>query len=91
VPGGPYETCWQAHADVAEVYERSRRSSGLDTLGAMNLTCLRDVCGRAGVTLSGFDHEILAWLSGCEPETCVVVAGLIARALAAGRAGRCRP
>ena len=39
----------------------------------------------AGVELGAFDRRVLAWLSGWEPETAVVIAGLITRAHAAGR------
>ena len=44
-------------------------------------------CGlhRGGVSLGAFDRTILAWLSGFEPETAAVIAGLITRAHQAGR------
>jgi hypothetical protein len=80
-PGGQYETWRQAHADVAEVYEQSRRSSRRGVMGEANLARLRDGCERAGVTLGALDDRVLAWLAGYEPETC-----------AAGRSsGPCQP
>ena len=45
-----------------------------------------DACTAAGVELGAFDRRVLAWLSGWEPETCAVIAGLVTRAYAAGRA-----
>ena len=51
------------------------------------LTCamLVNACVMAGVELGAFDRRVLAWLSGWEPESAVVIAGLITRAHAAGR------
>ena len=40
-------------------------------------------CGAVGVELGACDRRIVAWLSGWEPQTCAVVAGLIDRARAA--------
>ncbi len=41
---------------------------------------LEDACRAAGVTLGSYDHAILLWLSGWEPSTVAVIAGLITRA-----------
>ena len=42
----------------------------------------------ARVELGAYDHRILAWLSGWEPQVCAVVAGMILRAYAAGCASQ---
>ena len=47
---------------------------------------LVDACTMSGVELGAFDRRVLSWLSGYEGETAVVIAGLITRAHAAGRA-----
>jgi hypothetical protein len=47
---------------------------------------LEDACGAAGVTLGAYDQRILFWLAGWEPQVVAVMASLIARAHAAGRA-----
>jgi hypothetical protein len=86
VPSGPYETEQHARADVAGVYEQSRRSMRQGVLAEGNHAYLAGACQRAGVVLGAFDARILAWLANYEPETCAVVAGLITRAYAAGRA-----
>jgi len=94
VPTGPYETQQQVRADVADVYEHSRRSAVRGVLAEANLAYLADVCERAGVRVGVFDARILTWLANWEPETCAVVAGLITRAQAAetsGTAKRSRP
>lgn len=40
--------------------------------------------------LGAFDDRILSWLANWEPETCAVVAGLIARPYASGAASVAR-
>jgi len=52
-----------------------------------NLARLRVTCERAGVGMGAFDARILAWLAEYEPETCVVIAGLVSRAYASAAAG----
>jgi hypothetical protein len=37
------------------------------------------------VYLGAYDHRIIEWLTGWEPSTCAVIAGLISRAHAAGQ------
>jgi hypothetical protein len=51
-----------------------------------NLAMLRQACEAAGVQLGAYDSSIMAWLAGWEPQTCAVIAALLSRALAAGRA-----
>jgi hypothetical protein len=83
-PGGPYETEQQTRADVACVYEQSRRSTLRDALAEANYAYLINACERAGVELGRYDARILTWLANWEPETCAVVAGLICRSHAVG-------
>ncbi len=45
---------------------------------------LISACVAASVELGAYDRRILLWLAGWEPETCVVVAGVITRAHEAG-------
>jgi hypothetical protein len=84
-PSGPYETERQARADVAGVYEQSRRSVRPGALAEANHALLREACERADLVLGVFDARIVAWLAGWEPATCAVVVRLIARAYVAGR------
>lgn len=51
-PGGPYETEQQARADMACVYEQSRRSAVRGALAEANYAYLMAACERAGVTRS---------------------------------------
>lgn len=67
-PLGPFETEQQAR---------------MAALAAPDPMLIR-ACEAAGVTLGAYDERILAWLSGWELSTCAVVAGLVARAYAAG-------
>jgi len=57
--------------------------AGPGSAGCLNHALLESACAQAGVALGAFDHRILSWLSGHEPETAVTVAGWIARAHAA--------
>lgn len=45
-----------------------------------NEFALLDACARAGVQLGEYDRRIITWLSGWEPQTCAVIAGIILRA-----------
>ena len=89
---GPFESEAEARElpAVRAVYTAFRALTGPAVVGGMNApnrTMLEDACSAAGVQLGAFDRRILTWLAGYEPETCAVVAGLIARAAAAARAG----
>lgn len=84
---GPYETEGAA-AHAARTAGGPLRD-GFSILSAgQNRQLLTQACDSAGVTLGLYDERILEWLSGFEDSTCGVVAGLIARAHAAGRAAR---
>jgi hypothetical protein len=79
----PYETERQA-ADAARHIYNSPPGTG--AWGAGNLQLLEDACRAAGVQLGAYDYRILVWLTGWEPTTCAVIAGLITRAHEAGKA-----
>jgi|SRR5579875_3080380 len=84
---GPLETLRQAR-DVPAVratYDAAHASPRRGVLGERNAAMLDEACRAAGIRRGAWDYRILAWLAGWEPETCVVVAGLIQRAHQAGR------
>jgi hypothetical protein len=88
---GPYETERQARAVVAHIYDAAHASSRRGVLAEENYLLLFRACEAAGIELgspASYDRRILAWLAGFEPETCAVVAGLIARAHPAAPAER---
>ena len=79
---GPYETERQAADAARHIYD-----SPADTAAwaLANYDLLYAACVDAGVVLGDYDAQILRWLAGYEPTMCAVVAGLIARAHAAGQ------
>lgn len=77
VGSGPYETERQAAAAVRHIYDRP---PGTGAWGDGNHRLMEDACTAAGVQLGAYDHRILVWLTGWEPTTCAVIAGLITRA-----------
>jgi hypothetical protein len=82
---GPFETEREARAAAHEVV---RPEYGWSILSkSQNRFVLEQVCERAGVELGAYDRQILDWLSGFEDPGCAVVAGLVARAVAAARPG----
>jgi hypothetical protein len=54
--------------------------------GPQNRLLLERACKATGVELGAYDRRILDWLAGYEDSICAVVAGLVARAHAAGAA-----
>jgi hypothetical protein len=72
---GPYTTDREAADDAREVY----RTDPGEMTGA-NYKRLVTACKQARITLGAFDRQILAWLSGWEPETCQVIIALVKRA-----------
>jgi hypothetical protein len=91
---GPYASEQETHTDlipdaVARLHRAGRVRPGdpdhevRDTV----LWHLTRACTSAGVELGVYDRRILTWLAGCEPSTVQVIADVIARAHAAGRAG----
>jgi hypothetical protein len=74
---GPYETEREAISAARHILD-SPPGTGAWQDGCLRL--LEGACGAAGVTLGAYDHRILVWLAGWEPQTCAVIAGLISRA-----------
>ena len=75
---GPYETEREAHeAAIASI---PPREGWVILSGKQNRQLLTQACEQAGVTLGAYDQRIIDWLSGYEDATCMVIAGLIARA-----------
>lgn len=87
---GPYETEAQARAAAAPVYQAARASGRRGVLAEGNHRLLCEALSAAGVELGAYDHAIIEWLAGWEPQACAVVAGLITRAAHAGRGGTSR-
>lgn len=75
---GPYETSAAATAASSDVYAAAGIGPG--ALEETNHSRLLDTCKAAGVYLGAYDHRIVRWLAGNEPETVVVIVGLITRA-----------
>jgi hypothetical protein len=78
---GPYETPREAMAAVQHITS-SPPGSGAWRDGSLRL--LEDACRAAGVRLGAYDDDVMVWLSGLEPWTCAVIAGLITRAALTG-------
>jgi hypothetical protein len=79
---GPYETERQAGDAARHIYDSP---PGTGAWAAGNHRLLLDACASAGVYLGAYDHRIIEWLTGWEPATCAVIAGLITRAHAGGQ------
>jgi hypothetical protein len=80
---GPFETEHQARQSPAVRVAYGMWSPGLGSLTGANHEMLCTACASAGVELGAYDHRILQWLAGFEPQTCAVIAGIISRAAAA--------
>jgi len=85
---GPFATERQASAEIRNLYDALPRPVPAGELTRLNAALLTRACAKAGVELGSYDSLILRWLSGWEPATTGVVAGLVSRAYEAGRAGR---
>jgi hypothetical protein len=81
-PLGPFETEQEAirHPAVRAVYAAMRASVRRGVMAEQEQQMLEGACEAAGVEIGAYDRRILAWLAGFEPQSCAVVAGLIARA-----------
>ena len=90
LPAGPFETegAARTHPAVRAVYEAMRATDRRGVMPDLGEAMMTGACERAGVTLGAYDARILRWLAGFEPQACAVIAGLIARAHAAGAAGQ---
>lgn len=92
---GPFETEQQARQlpAVGQVYAAFRADPGAGKMAPHNQRMLLDALAAAGVYLGAYDHRIVEWLAGWEPQTVAVVCGWVQRAgqaggQAAGRAGQ---
>jgi hypothetical protein len=85
---GPYETEQQVRElpAVRAIYDTMHVSHRRGVIGELVYRLLDEACEAASVKVGAYDHRILTWLAGFEPETCAVVAGLITRAHEAGTA-----
>jgi hypothetical protein len=85
---GPYETEQQMRElpAVRAIYDAMHASHRRGVIGELGYRLLDEACEAASVEIGAYDHRILTWLAGFEPETCAVVAGLITRAYQAGTA-----
>lgn len=82
---GPFETEREAHAAAHQVV---RPEPGWSILHkSQNRFVVEQACESAGVELGVYDRQIIDWLAGFEDSMCAVVAGLVARAVAAARPG----
>jgi hypothetical protein len=82
---GPFETEREARVAAHQVV---RPEPGWSILHkSQNRFVLERACEAAGVELGAYDQRILEWLSGFEDSICGVIAGLVARAVAAARPG----
>jgi hypothetical protein len=81
-PLGPFETERDASEipAVREIYTAARASSRRGVMAERSYQLLEDACTAGGVELGQYDHRILLWMAGWEPQMCAVVAGLISRA-----------
>ena len=88
VKTGPYETEQQVRElpAVRAIHEAMHASHRRGVIGEPGCRLLDEACEAACVKVGAYDHRILTWLAGFEPETCAVVAGLITRAHQAGTA-----
>jgi hypothetical protein len=87
---GPFETGRQVREQpaVRAVYDAFEAAPGVGRMARHNERMLWESCAAAGVALGAFDARVVSWLSGWEPGTCAVIAGLISRAHLAGRCGQ---
>ena len=85
---GPYETEQQVRElpAVRAIYDAMHASHRRGVMVELGYRLLDEACEAASVKVGAYDHRILIWLAGFEPETCAVVAGLITRAHQAGTA-----
>ena len=83
---GPFESEQQVRDTQAmhALYATFRADPGVGHMAPHVLAMLEGACAAARVELGAFDRRVLAWLAQWEPETCMVIAGLITRAHAGG-------
>ena len=79
---GPFETAREASDTpaVRAIYLTMRASTKRGAMQEGGYRMLLDACAVAGVRLGAYDRDTLQWVSGFEPESCQVIAGIISRA-----------
>lgn len=84
----PIETADQArrHPAVELAHGLARETTRRGVLAEQSHKILCSALSEAGVEVGFYDHRIITWLAGYEPETCAVIASLITRAAAAEQA-----
>lgn len=85
---GPYETEQQVRElpAVRAISDAMHASHRRGVIGELGCRLLDAACEAASVKVGAYDHRILIWLAGFEPEACAVIADLITRAHEAGTA-----
>jgi len=83
---GPFDTERQA-LDLPEVKAAYASITGPGTGTLECVRILETALQAASVDLGAYDRRIVNWLGNWEAQTCAVIAGLIYRAHAAGKAG----
>ena len=81
-PPGPFETEQQARElpAVREVYRQFGLDPGVGKMTPHNQRMLLDALAAGGVYLGTYDHRIVLWLAGWEPQVVAVICGWIERA-----------
>jgi hypothetical protein len=82
-PIGPYET--EREARSLPAVSTVRDLEPVSPQAHRNHRLLCEESAAAGIELGAYDHRVLTWLAGWEPQTCAAIAGLIARAAAGAR------
>ena len=82
----PVETGQQALSlpAVQAAYAASQASTRRGVLAEHNHQALCRALAGAGVALGAYDHQVVAWLAGFEPQMVAVIAGWVTRAAAGG-------
>lgn len=78
---GPYGTEQEAVASSRQ------RATGAGDQHAANLAALLAASSDAGIELGSYDHRVLKWLAGYEPQVVEVLAAIIERAARSTTAG----
>lgn len=81
-PLGPFETEQEALGSpaVRAIYGAMRASSRRGVMAEQGHRLLEEACEAAGVEVGAYDHKIIVWLAGFEPQASAVITGLITRA-----------
>jgi hypothetical protein len=79
---GPFETEAQVRElpAVRAVHAAFDRDPGVGKMAPHSHRMLCEALSAAGVELGAYDHRIVSWLAGWEPQTVAVIAGWVQRA-----------